>query len=145
MKTLTKSKTKATKTLPTDYADLCRAVWLPRPIHDKAEHEAALDAIAPLWGREHSMTADQADWFALVTDLIADYEDRTEKKAKPLPLAKRLATLLDAHAMTAADFGRLLGLEPSMGSKLINGSRQLTAAHIRTLSAHFALSPEFFL
>jgi antitoxin component HigA of HigAB toxin-antitoxin module len=120
-------------------------VWLPRPIHDKVEHEAALDAIAPLWGREHSMTADQADWFALVTDLIADYEDRTEKKAKPLPLTKRLAALLDAHAMTAADFGRLLGLEPSMGSKLINGTRQLTAAHIRALSEHFALSAEFFL
>ena len=145
MKTLTKSKPKAAKPLPTDYAALCRDVWLPRPIHDKAEHEAALAAIAPLWGREHTMTADQADWFALVTDLIADYEARTEKKAKPLPLAKRLAALLDAHAMTAADFGRLLGLEPSMGSKLINGTRQLTAAHIRALSDHFALSAEFFL
>lgn len=145
MKTLTTSKAKLAKSLPNDYTTLCRAVWLPRPIHDKAEHEVALESIEPLWGREHSMTADQADWFALVTDLIADYENRTEKKTKPLPLAKRLAALLDAHGMTAADFGRLLGLEPSMGSKLVNGSRQLTAAHIRALSAHFALSPEFFL
>jgi antitoxin component HigA of HigAB toxin-antitoxin module len=145
MKTLTKTKAKAPTALPADYATLCRDVWLPRQIHDKSDHEAALAAIAPLWGREHSMTADQADWFALAADLIADYEDATEKKPKPLPLAKRLAALLDAHAMTAADFGRLLGLEPSMGSKLVNGTRQLTAAHIRTLSAHFALSAEFFL
>lgn len=118
-------------------------MWLPRPIHDKAQHEAAKDAIAPLWGLEHRMTADQADWFALVTDLIADYEDRTGKRAKPL--AKRFAVLVDAHAMTAADFGRFLGLEPSVGSKLINGSCQFTAAHIRALSEHFALSVEFFL
>lgn len=145
MKTLAKTKTKAAKALPTDYVTLCRDVWLPRPLHDKADYEAALAAIAPLWGREHSMTADQTDWFALVADLIADYEERTEKKAKPLPLAKRLAALLEAHDMTAADFGRLLDLEPSMGSKLMHGTRQLTASHIRTLSAHFALSAEFFL
>ena len=145
MKTLTPSKRSAAKALPADYATLCRNVWLPRPIHDKAEHEAALAAVGPLWGREHSMTADQADWFALVTDLIADLEDRTGKKAKPLPLAQRLAALLDAHGMKAADFGRLLDLEPSMGSKLINGTRQLTAAHIRALAAHFALPAEYFL
>ena len=145
MKTPLASKRSASKALPTDYATLCRAVWLPRPIHDKAEHEAALAAIAPLWGREHSMTADQADWFALVADLIADYEDSTEKKAKPLPLAKRLGALLDAHDLTAADFGRLLDLEPSMGSKLINGTRQLTASHIRALSARFAMPAEYFL
>ena len=55
------------------------------------------------------------------------------------------AALLDAHGMKAADFGRLLELEPSMGSKLINGTRQLTAAHIRALAAHFALPAEYFL
>lgn len=76
---------------------------------------------------------------------MPDYEERIEKKTKPLPLAKCLAALLDAHDMTAADFGRLLDLEPSMGSKIINGMRQLSAAHIRKLSAHFALSPEVFL
>jgi antitoxin component HigA of HigAB toxin-antitoxin module len=32
-----------------------------------------------------------------------------------------------------------------MGSKIINGTRQLTAAHIRKLSAHFALSADYFL
>ncbi len=145
MKTLAKPNNGTTGKLPTTYAALCIDVWLPRPIHDKAEHEAALAALAPLWGREHSMTADQADWFALVADLIADYEEGIEKKAKPLPLAKRLAALLEAQGMTAADLGRLLGLEPSMGSKLIHGTRQLTAAHIRMLSAHFALSAEYFL
>jgi HTH-type transcriptional regulator / antitoxin HigA len=138
-------KAKGSDTLPAEYGALCRAVWLPRPIRDKAEYEAALAAIAPLWGREEEMTRDQEDWFSLVTDLVADYEAATEKKPKPLPLAKRLSALLEAHQMTAADFARLLELEPSMGSKLIKGTRQLTASHIRKLAEHFSLPAEFFL
>jgi HTH-type transcriptional regulator / antitoxin HigA len=131
--------------LSADYVTLCREVWLPRPIHDQVEYEAALAAIAPLWGREHSMTPDQADWFGLATGLIADYEDSTEAAAEALPLAKRMSALLDAHGLTATDFARLLGLEPSMGSKLLHGTRQLTSAHIRVLAQHFALPADYFL
>ena len=47
--------------------------------------------------------------------------------------------------MNAADLGRLLELEASMGSKIIIGTRQLTAAHIRKLSAHFELLTDYFL
>lgn len=131
------------KTLPGDYDTLCRAVWLPRLIRDKVDHAAALAAIEPLWGYEKAMTKDQADWFELVADLIGDYEASTEKKTKPLPVAVRLAGLLEAHAMKAADLGRLL--EPSMGSKIVNGTRQLTTTHIRKLARHFALPADYFL
>ena len=133
------------KTLPDDYGTLYRSVWLPHPIRDKADHTAALAAIEPLWGHEKDMNQDQADCFELVADLIADHEASTGKKAKPLPVTKRLAGLLEAHAMTAADFGRLLELEPSMGSKIVNGTRQLTTAHIRKLAKHFALPADYFL
>ena len=134
------------KSLPSDYSALCRNVWLPRPIRYKTDYQAALDALAPLWGHEKNMSRDQSDWFALVADLVAEWEDAHDrKKAAPLPLAQRLAGLLEAHSMTAADLGRLLELEASMGSKIINGTRQLTAAHIRKLSAHFALPADYFL
>lgn len=145
MKTTTKNKARTSLALPADYAALCRDVWLPRPIHDKAEHQAALAAIEPLWGREKTMSRDQADWFALVTDLVAQYEAGTEPPAAALPLARRLSGLLEAHGMTAADLARLLGLDASMGSKIVHGTRQLTAAHVRTLSDHFALSADYFL
>ena len=134
------------KSLPRDYSALCRNVWLPRPIRDKTDYQAALAAIASLWGHEKDMSRDQSDWFALATDLVAEWEEaRDRKKTVPLALAERLAGLLEAHGMTAADLGRLLELEASMGSKIINGRRQLTAAHIRKLSAHFALPAEYFL
>jgi antitoxin component HigA of HigAB toxin-antitoxin module len=145
MKTRTPSPAPSFQTLPADYDSLCRTVWLPRPIHDRAEHAAALAAIEPLWGHEDAMNEDQTDWFKLVADLIADYEERTAPKRKPLPLARRLAGLLEAHGMTAADLGRLLDLEASMGSKIMNGTRQLTAAHIRKLAHHFALPADYFL
>lgn len=45
----------------------------------------------------------------------------------------------------AADLGRRLELEPSMGSKIVNGTRQLTTAHIRRLARHFALPADYFL
>ena len=145
MKIRAQSPSPSFKTLPADYSTLCRSVWLPRPIRDKADYAAALAAIEPLWGHEKEMTQDQADWFELVATLIADHEASTEKKAKPLPVTERLAGLLQAHGMTAADLGRLLELEPSMDSKIVNGTRQLTTAHIRKLSRHFALPADYLL
>jgi antitoxin component HigA of HigAB toxin-antitoxin module len=134
------------KSLPNDYSALCLNVWPPRPIRDKTDYQAALDAIAPMWGYDKSMSRDKSDWFALVADLVAEWEDAHDrKKAAPLPLAQCSAGLLVAHGMTAADLGRLLELEASMGSKIINGKRQLTAAHIRKLSAHLALHADYFL
>jgi antitoxin component HigA of HigAB toxin-antitoxin module len=145
MKTRTASSARSFKALPADYGELCRSVWLPRPIRDKADHAAALAAIHPFWGHETAMNQDQSDWFELVADLIADFEARTEKKAKPLPVTQRLAGLLEAHGMKAADLGRLLELEPSMGSKILHGTRQLTTAHIRKLAHHFAMPVGYFL
>ncbi len=115
MKTRTDSPAPAFKTMPADYGTLCRRVWLPRPIRDKADYAAALAAIEPLWGHEKSMTQDQTDWFELVAGLIAEHEASTEKKAKPLPVTKRLAGLLEAaqellHAPleVRSDFERVL-------------------------------------
>lgn len=145
MKTHAKSSAQTFKSMPRDYDTLCHRGWLPRPIRDKVDHAAALAAIEPLWGHEEDMTQDQADWFELVAGLVADYEASMEKKAKPLPVTARLAGLLEAHQMKAADLGRLLELEPSMGSKIVNGARQLTASHIRKLARHFALPADYFL
>lgn len=145
MKTRAASQPLTFKTMPSDYVALCRSVWLPRPIRDHTDHAAALAAIEPLWGHEADMNEDQADWFELVADLIAQYEAGTEKKSKPLPVRKRLAGLLEAHAMKAADLGRVLELEPSMGSKILKGTRHLTTAHIRKLADHFALPADYFL
>ena len=63
------------QSLPRDYAALCCDVWLPRPIRDRAEHDLALNALAPIWRHEAEMSADQAAWFSLVTDLVNRWEE----------------------------------------------------------------------
>ena len=123
MKTHTPLPTPSFESLPTDYASLCRQIWLPRPIHDDVEHSAALAAIEPLWGHEEAMNGDQTDWFKLVADLIAQYEDGQEPQQKPLPLNRRNAGMLEAHSLSAADLSRRLDLESSMGSTILKGTR----------------------
>lgn len=81
----------------------------------------------------------------LADDTPARRRSSRGPRPRALPLSRRLSGLLEGHGMTAADLGRLLDLDPSMGSKIVNGDRQLTAAHVRKLARHFALPAEFFL
>lgn len=145
MKTSLKKTSSKFDELPGAYDQLCRKIWLPRPIHDYAGYEAALTAIEPCWGREEEMNTDQTDWFQLVADLIGDFEEEVAPPAPRLQLRARLRGLLEAQGMNAADLGRLLGLDPGMGSKLLKGDRRLTVEHINKLAARFGLPGDFFL
>ena len=44
--------------------------------------------------------------------------------------------------MNASDLARLLGVHPSMGSKILKGERALTVDHLRKLTERFKVSPE---
>ena len=47
--------------------------------------------------------------------------------------------------MNASDLARLLGVHPTMGSKILRGQRALTVDHLRKLSARFKVSPRLFI
>jgi antitoxin component HigA of HigAB toxin-antitoxin module len=53
--------------------------------------------------------------------------------------------LLSQSGMTASDLGMMLGNDRGLGSRLLNGQRELSKAHIRILVAKFHLSAELFL
>ena len=55
-----------------------------------------------------------------------------------------LRYLMDDRRMNASDLGRLLG-DRSLGPKILNGDRDLSKAHIRTLARHFHVSPAVLL
>jgi antitoxin component HigA of HigAB toxin-antitoxin module len=139
-------KTYHFKDFPRQYDALC-ALYLPRPVHDKIGYENALEIAEAMAGFEHRFTRDQSDYFELITDLILAYEEEreTEKRAKPASFKARLRYLLDSTGWTASDLGRFLGLDATMGNKIMRGERKLTADHIRQLSRHFALQAEYFL
>lgn len=56
-----------------------------------------------------------------------------------------LKHLLEENQMNASDLARLLGVHPSLGSKILKGERSLTVAHLRKLAERFKVSPGLFL
>ncbi len=130
--------------LPKEYRQLCD-LFLPRPIHDKIGYENALEVAETMAGFEHRFRRDQGDYFELLTDLILTYEEEHEKPAKALTLEERLRALLQNADWSASDLGRFLGLDATIGNKIVRGERKLTAEHIRKLSLHFSLSADYFL
>ncbi|MDD5261668.1 MAG: hypothetical protein PHD76_07440 [Methylacidiphilales bacterium] len=131
---------------PKEYRQLC-TLCLPRPIHDKVGYENALEIAEAMAGFEQQFTRDQNDYFELLTDLILAYEAEHEKNLslRKLTLPERLQSLLDSANWNPSDLGRFLGLDATMGNKILREERNLTAEHIRKLSSHFSLNAEYFL
>ena len=127
--------------LPREYTGLCR-ILTPRPIHDQVGFENVTEVTDAMAG--HKLTADQEDYFDLLCRLIEDYEKERLDTPKVSAL-DALQHLLDAHAMSAADLARLLGVHRTLGAMILRGERQLTLAHVRTLAKHFSVSADLFL
>lgn len=126
--------------LPKDYDGLCR-LRVPRPIHDRVDFDNVTEITDAMAG--HDLTPDQADYFDLFCRLIEDYErEHLRVKAPKAGGLDVLRHLLAEHAMTGADLSRLLGAHRTLGPMILRGERQLTLAHIRTLSRHFGVSAD---
>ena len=129
--------------MPRDYAALCR-IHLPRPIHDKAEYHNTLEMADIFAGFEESMTAEQSDYFYLLSTLLVAWEKANVKwpDATPLGVVKHL---LAEHEMTGADLSRILGGSRQLGPMILRGERSITANHARKLSAHFGVGVGAFV
>lgn len=129
--------------IPKTYRELCQ-LYLPRPIHNDAEHEAAtiiMNALAVFT----RLNAEQRDYLYLLTDLVEEYD---QTKVSPLPEMSSLEILkylLEENSMTAADFSRLLGASRNLGAMILRGERKLTLAHVRKLAKRFNVSADLFL
>jgi HTH-type transcriptional regulator/antitoxin HigA len=132
------------KDLPARYADLISLFPL-RPIRDDVDLHNATDVLDAMALHVDDFSPDQADYFDVLSSLVASYEADTDPllipKASPLAT---LRSLLDSHGMSASDLGRVLG-NRELGSKILRGERHLTVNHIKKLSARFRLNPSLFL
>ena len=130
--------------LPKTYRELV-ALLPPRPIHDAVELENATEVLDAMAMHHEDFSPDQADYFDVLTSLVARYEAEHDPlivpKASPL---ETLRSLLAAHKMTASDLGRVLG-NRELGSKILRGERQLTVNHIKKLARRFRLEPGVFI
>jgi HTH-type transcriptional regulator / antitoxin HigA len=131
------------RALPTDYEGLVRRFPL-RAIHDEVGYENAQDMIDRLTCVP-KLSRGQRDYLEALTVLFESYEERhlALDLAAVTPL-EALRSLMEACDMTASQLGMLLG-ERSLGSKILNGHRELSKAHIVTLCGRFKVEPGVFL
>lgn len=93
---------------------------------------------------EAEFTADQRDYFELACDLL---EERHREQPPEWPTATpegMLRMLAAEHQLSGAGVARILGVERSLGAKILKGERRLTLTHVRALSRHFRISPAAF-
>ena len=113
--------THATKSLPTNLADLRESGWRSKTVKQEM-HDNFLAAL--MAGEE-------------LYPGIVGYDETVIPEIN--------VALLAQHDMNASDLARLLGVHPSLGSKILKGERALTIDHVRALAARFKVRPEVFI
>ncbi len=137
-----KTATLAPAALPKTYAELV-ALQVPRPIHDRTTYDNAVEIVHSLAG--FKLNRDQDDYLQLMAKLVEDYERETLPEPAPATGIETLKFLLAENNLTADDLGRILGVNRSIAYRILKGTRNLTAAHIKALSARFAISADLLL
>ena len=140
----TKMKVQARSTLPSSINELVR-VMPPMAIRDDVQHHNTVEMIDRLM-RIEKLSRDQADYLETLVELVETYEARCHA----IDLAKlgglrMLKHILQQSDLSASDLARLLNMHPSMGSKILNGDRQLTWDHAKILAAQFKVNPALFM
>ena len=130
--------------IPVTYAQLL--LWYPiKSIHDEAEYDAAVKIAGALAVYDH-LNEDQERYLDTISTLIEAYEDHHIAFDWPeMSGIEILKGLIEEHGMTTSDFARLIGVHRSLGTRILNGERNLTVAHIRVLADRFKVSPELFM
>jgi HTH-type transcriptional regulator/antitoxin HigA len=142
MKIAAVSPSKPFGALPASYAGL--VTWhMPRPLHDQTEYEQAVAVIDQLAG--HELNRDQDDYLDLLSDLVAAYEDEHLKPARRIRGIEALRYILEENSLAGDDLGKILKVERSVAYRILKGTRNLTADHIRILAKRFHVSGDLFL
>jgi HTH-type transcriptional regulator/antitoxin HigA len=139
-------KTKKTDSaaLPKRFDDLV-ALMAPRAITDDVGYENTVEMIDRLMASGR-LSKDQAAYLETLVQLVEAYYAREHAiDVDGVGGVETLRYLMGEAGMSGSDLARLLGLHPSMGSKILNGDRSLTLDHVRQLSARFAVRPDVFV
>ena len=130
--------------LPGRFEDLV-AQMPPQAIIDEVQLENTLAIIDTLMA-SGKLTKGQALYMETLVQLVQAYEavhhgiDTNDIRG-----LDSLKHLMEANDMNASDLARLLGVHPSMGSKILKGDRSLTVDHLKTLATRFKVSPTLFI
>ena len=128
--------------LPKDFTAL--VAWhAPRPIHDRIAYDNAVEVVDAMAG--FKLNRDQEDYLEVMSQLLETYEAETLPKARKISGANALRFLLDENNLTGDDLAKILGVDRSIAYRVLKGTRNLTVAHVRKLTARFKVSADLFL
>ncbi len=130
--------------MPKEYLRLCQLL-LPRPIHSRAQAvdvEAMIDALAV---DERRLSADQRDYLEMLNEVLTVWDETHAPAATDITPAALLKLLLEESGQTAAAVARAIGVNRSVLTRLLDGTRHFTIPQAKALAAHFAVAPVAFL
>ena len=112
----------------------------PRPIHNDADHKAALIEIERLWRCDDAADLQRlSDWAELV-DL---YETRQIRSARDLDPIAVIRAEMEMNGRTRADLAALVG--QSRATELLARTRALSLRHIRALQNHWGIPADLLV
>ena len=134
--------TLAFSSMPKTYTGLV-SLLVPRPIHDQASYNNAVEIVHALAG--FKLNRDQDDYLELMAKIIEDYENETSPEPASVRGIESLKFLLNENGLSADDLGSIIGVDRSIAYRILKGTRSLTAAHIKKLSSRFEVSADLLI
>jgi HTH-type transcriptional regulator / antitoxin HigA len=132
------------KKLPSRFEGLVH-LMPPQAIMDDVQYGNTVEMIDRLMVAG-KLAKGQRLYLETLVQLVAAYESEHHAiDTSDLSGLDSLKHLLAESGMNASALARLLGVHPSMGSKILRGERALTVDHLRKLSAWFKVSPVLFI
>jgi HTH-type transcriptional regulator/antitoxin HigA len=139
-----KNKSISARTLPKSFERLVQLLP-PMAIRDDVQHGNTLEIIDRLMQIER-LSPDQADYLETLVELVEAYESRHHVIDLSRTTGREsLKHVIDESGLSASDLARLLGVHPTMGSKILNGERKLTWEHAKKLGVKFKVAPALFM
>ena len=81
----------------------------------------------------------------LSTSRLGTWEEQPAKPLRRISGLEALRFIFAENNLAGDDLAKLLKVERSVAYRILKGSRNLTADHIRTLSRRFSVSSDLFL
>ncbi len=131
-----------TKTIPSNWKDLVKKLYLLRPIRTKGDYNRAVEIAGALTAKTN-LNKDQRDYLESLATLIEAYENKHFPIDTQDPI-ETLKFLLESNGLNGSDLGRILG-QRQLGSKILKGERHLSKSYIKRLAEYFSVEPGLFL
>lgn len=125
------------------YMDLVRKFPLV-PLRDKSEFDEAVQVMKGLAYRMSTLSRSEADYLAVLGNLIAQYEKNLPELERAMSPQQALIFLMESNGLAQSDLVEFVGYKSNL-SAFLNGHRGLSKRAACRLAEYFKVSPALFL